>query len=74
MGGVGETGGQDPPEKSLNIGFLSNSGPDPLKNQHSIWAIISMPAKHLLNGVSLVVNDDGPLKLVFGPSIDPLIN
>ena len=28
----GGTGGRDPPEKSQYIGFLSNSGPDPLKN------------------------------------------
>ena len=29
----GRTGGPDPPpEKSQNIGFLSNTGPDPLKN------------------------------------------
>ena len=26
-------GGSDPPEKSQNKGFLSNTGPDPLKNQ-----------------------------------------
>ena len=33
-----------------NIGFLSNTGPDPLKNQASIqcWAIISPPAKRNL--------------------------
>ena len=29
----GGTGGPDPPEKSQNIGFLSNTGPDHLKNQ-----------------------------------------
>ena len=32
MGGGG-TGGSPPPEKS--IGFLSNSGPDPLKNNEA---------------------------------------
>ena len=26
------TGGLDPPEKSQNIGFLCNTGADPLKN------------------------------------------
>ena len=31
-GGGGGTGGLDPPEKSHNIGFLCNTGPDPLKN------------------------------------------
>ena len=28
----GGTGGPDPPEESQNIGFFSNTGPDPLKN------------------------------------------
>ena len=28
----GGTGGPNPPEKSQNIGFLSNTGLDPLKN------------------------------------------
>ena len=28
----GGTGGPEPPEKSQNIGFLSNTGLDPLKN------------------------------------------
>ena len=33
MGGSREgTGGPDPPEKSQKIGFLSNTGPDLLKN------------------------------------------
>ena len=33
MGGSrGGTGGPDPPEKSQKIGFLSNTGPDLLKN------------------------------------------
>ena len=50
-----------PPGKSQNIGFLSNTGPDPLKkiqsNQVSMqfWAIIGTSAKRqVLNGVSLV--------------------
>ena len=30
--GGGGAGGLDPPKKSQKIGFLSNSGPDPLKN------------------------------------------
>ena len=37
--GGGGTGGLDPPEKSQNIGFLSNTGPDPLKNHKA-----TMPA------------------------------
>ena len=30
--GGGAAGGPDPPEKSQNIGFPCNTGPDPLKN------------------------------------------
>ena len=49
-GGGGGTGNPDPPEKSQNIGFLSNIGRDPLKitlYQISIkcLAIICPPAK-----------------------------
>ena len=29
---AGDTDPPPPPEKSQNIGFLSNTGPDPLKN------------------------------------------
>ena len=57
------TGGPDTapptPEKSQNIGFLSNTGPDPLKNHKAtkpafqFWALIGTPAKRHLNGVSL---------------------
>ena len=53
------TGGRDPfPENHKNIGFFSNTGPDPLKitsYQASIqcWAIIGPPAKRHLNGVLL---------------------
>ena len=32
MGGSRGAGGLDPPEKLQNIGFLCNTGPDPLKN------------------------------------------
>ena len=64
--------GPGPPGKSQNIGFLSNTGPDPLKNhkatlyQASIHCrdIISTPAKRHLNGVSLAADDD-PQKVVF---------
>ena len=48
-------GGPDPPlKKHRNIGFLSNTGPVPMKNRASIqcWAIIDPLAKRL-NGVSL---------------------
>ena len=49
----GETGG--PPLKNYkNIGFLSNTGPEPLKtNPIQCWAIIDPPAKRHLNCVSL---------------------
>ena len=42
-----------PLKNHKNIGFLSNSGPDPLKISIQCWAIISTPAKRHLNGVSL---------------------
>ena len=43
---------QTPPEKSQNIGFSSNTCPDPLKNRSceasiQCWAFIGMPAKPL---------------------------
>ena len=50
MGGSREgTGGPDPPKNHKNIGFLCNTGPDPLKkpklpSQHSMLAIIGPPA------------------------------
>ena len=56
-GGGRGTGGPDPPpptKKSQNIGFLSNTGPDPQKNNKAqCWAIIGTPAKRHLNDVSL---------------------
>ena len=41
--GGGGAGGPDPPEKSQNIGFLSNSGLDPLK-------ITKLPSQHSMLG------------------------
>ena len=45
----GVAGGLDPPKNHNNIGFLSNSGPDALKNhkatKHLMLGIISMAAK-----------------------------
>ena len=54
----GGTGGPDPLENYKNIGFLSNTCPDPLKSQRyqvsiQCLAIIGPPAKRHLNGVSL---------------------
>ena len=45
------------PENHKNIGFSSITGLDLLKitklqSQHSMWAIIGLPAKRHLNGVS----------------------
>ena len=42
--------------KSQNIGFLSNIDPDPLKKSQSYQASIKW-------------SDDGPLLVVFGPSL-----
>ena len=64
MGGSrGETGGPDPPppEKShKNIGFLSDTGLDPLKNHKA-----TKPAFTVVSSSA----DDGPLIVVFGSSL-----
>ena len=57
--GGGGTGGPDSSENHKNIGFSSITGRDILKitklqSQHSMWAIIGLPAKRHFNGVSLV--------------------
>ena len=56
-GGRGDTGVRTPLENHKNIGFLSNTGPDPLTQSYQAsiqcWAIISPPAKRHFNGVSL---------------------
>ena len=66
------TGGLDPLKKHKNIGFLSNTGPDPLKitklsSQHSIlghqWHACETPFKWRLAGGA----DDGPIIVIFGP-------
>ena len=64
-GSRGDTGVRTlPPEKLQNIGFLSNTGPDPLKNHKATkpafnvgpssasfeWAIIGTPAKRFAGG------------------------
>ena len=66
------TGGPDPPPPE-NIGFSSNTGPDPPKNhcyQASIqcWAIIGTPAKCQLMAFRLQA-DDCPLIVVLGSSL-----
>ena len=55
--GVGQ-GVQTPLENYKKVGFLSNTGPDPLKtkklpSQHSMLGRHRPPAKHHLNDVSL---------------------
>ena len=42
MGVTGRGSQLPPPEKSQNVGFLSNTGPDPLKNQKATKPAISM--------------------------------
>ena len=58
--GVGRGSGPPPPlKKHKKLGFLSNTGPDLLKNHKATknsfqcWAIIGPQAKRHLNGVSL---------------------
>ena len=62
-----------PPEKSQNIGFSSNTCPDPLKNRSceasiQCWAFIGMPAKRHLMAFCWRA-DDGPLKMGLGSSL-----
>ena len=71
-GGGGGRGSEPQPEKlKKNIGFLSNTGPDPLKitkllSQLQCWVIIGTPAKRHSNGVSLV----GRFKWYLDPPIN----
>ena len=62
-----------PFEKSQNIGFSSNTCPDPLKNRSceasiQCWAFIGMPAKRHLIAFRRRA-DDGPLKVGLGSSL-----
>ena len=56
--GGGGTGAPDPPEKSQKLGFLSNTGPDPLKNHKATEPAfnagpeISTPVKRHLNDLT----------------------
>ena len=72
-GGKGARGPDPPLKNHKNIGFSSNTGPDPMKNhsyQSSIQclATIGPPAIRRLNGVSLLA-DDGLLIVVVGSSL-----
>ena len=52
-------GGLDPPEKSQNIGLLSNTGPDPLENHKAIKPAFNVLGHHRLA-------NETPFKLVGG--------
>ena len=59
MGDSG-SGPPPPPEKSQNIGFICNTGQDPLKNQCiQCWAVVGTPGRA----------NDGPFIAVFESSI-----
>ena len=63
--------GSGPPWKiTKNIGFLSNTGSDPLKNQAAIqcWTIIGLPAKRHLIAFRWWA-DNGPLLVIFWSSL-----
>ena len=71
----GGAGGPDPPplKNHENIGFSSNTGPDPLKNhcyQANIqcWVVIGTLAKRYLMAFRWRAGD-GPLKVVHGSSL-----
>ena len=73
-GSRGGTEGPDPPpENHENVGFSSNTGPDPpgkslLSNQHLMFGHHRHTSEAPFNGVSLAA-DDGPLIVVFGSSL-----
>ena len=59
--GGGRASRPRPPEKSQNIGFLSNTGPDPLKK--------TMPAFNVVLSLARQRADGGPLLVLFGSSL-----
>ena len=63
-GGGGGAGGPGPPENHKNIGFRSNTGPDPLQ-------ITKLPSQRSMLGHRR--HDDGPLKVVLGSPFPSLI-
>ena len=71
--GRGGSGSGPPTENHNHIGFLSNTGPDPLNNHKAIKpdsnrAIIGRPAKHHYLARRWRADDD-PLKVAFGSSL-----
>ena len=72
----GEGGGPDPPpEKSQNIWFLINTGPDPQKNHKATKPSINVgaPSSARKRNANLMVfrwrADDDPLLVIFGSSL-----
>ena len=66
-------GVRNPPEKSQNILFPSNTGPDPLTNtklpsQNLMFDHHRHASETPLNGVLLAADDD-PIRVVFGSSL-----
>ena len=68
------TGGPDPQlRKSQNIGFLSNTGPDPIKNHEATKQAFNVgpSSTRQRNAIKMVFcwrADDGPLLWYFDPS------
>ena len=73
-GGGGGVAGVRTPENHRAIGFLSNTGPDPLRTsklpgQNSMFG---QSSGHQRNAITMVLRwwvDDGPLIVVFGSSL-----
>ena len=60
----------DPPEKSQNIGFLSNTGPDPLKNHKATKPTFNVSHHRPASEMAFRWRaDDGPLLVLFGSSL-----
>ena len=60
-----------PPKNHKNIGFLSNSGPDPLKNHKATEPAFNfgLSSARQRNAIQMVFRwraDDGPLIVIFG--------
>ena len=79
-GGGGEEGnGPPPPQKKKkknhkNLGFLCNTGPDPLKNHQATKPAfnVGQSSAHQRNSIKMVFSwlaDDGPIIAVFVSSI-----
>ena len=59
------SGGPPPQKNHKNIGFLSNTSPDPLKNHKATKLGHHRPTSEMpLNGV-LLAGNDGPLLVLF---------